>query len=104
VKAHEDFATLAEKKACFRVQSAKSIPPGPDRLRKKGESQSTAARNVPQGLKPALYFQAFAARLKSCPFKATELFRSLFSPHGFFWLYAGVETPASLRIQFFRSL
>jgi hypothetical protein len=25
-------------------------------------------------------------------------------PYGFYWLYAGVETPASLRLEFFRSL
>src|ERR1039458_7525691 len=33
--------------------------------------------NLPQGLKPSLGFAAFAARLKSCPFKAAEFKVSL---------------------------
>jgi hypothetical protein len=31
--------------------------------------KSKLPKNIPQGLKPIVSYQAFAARLKSCPFK-----------------------------------
>jgi zinc protease len=47
------------------------------RLRRTGalapEGMQMAGETLPQGLKPGLNFAAFAARLKSCPFKAAEL-------------------------------
>jgi DNA-binding transcriptional regulator/RsmH inhibitor MraZ len=40
---------------------------GIKRLRKKAETGVKCLKSIPQGLKPVLYFEAFAARLKSCP-------------------------------------
>jgi len=36
-------------------------------LRKKAGIRVKPARSTPQGLKPAVYYVAFTARLKSCP-------------------------------------
>jgi len=38
-----------------------------ERLRKKTERRANIPKNIPQGLKPILYYQHLAARLKSCP-------------------------------------
>ena len=46
-------------------------PLGLNRLRKKASCEAKLARSMPQGLKPGLYIVAFAARLKSCPFKTS---------------------------------
>jgi hypothetical protein len=48
-----------------------------NRLREKGECASNIPKNIPQGLKPSLYFMVFAARLKSCPD----------TKHGFDWFF-----------------
>jgi hypothetical protein len=45
------------------------------RLRKKGEYGANSGTIFPQGLKPSLYFGAFAARLKSCPFTKLHPYR-----------------------------
>jgi hypothetical protein len=37
------------------------------RLRKNPERRANIPKNIPQGLKPILYYQHLAARLKSCP-------------------------------------
>jgi hypothetical protein len=47
----------------------KTIPQGLNRLRKNPEEQGEVSKNIPQGLKPAVYYQQLTARLKSCPFK-----------------------------------
>jgi hypothetical protein len=36
-------------------------------LRNNSEFQAKLNKNIPQGLKPVTSYQAFAARLKSCP-------------------------------------
>jgi hypothetical protein len=40
---------------------------GLNRLRKKAKNRVKSPKNIPQGLKPNVYYQALAARLKSCP-------------------------------------
>jgi len=64
------------KNSHFSMKLAKSIPQGLKRLRKNSGFRVKSAESVSPGLKPTL----------------------------FCWLYAGVETPASLRTEFFRSL
>jgi hypothetical protein len=51
-KAHVDFAAFTARLK---------------RLRKKGEFPLNLLKNIPHGLKPAIYYQRLAARLKSCP-------------------------------------
>jgi len=51
-------------------------------LRKKQGQAENSQKSFPQGLKPGLYFEAFAARLKSCPFKTrhqVRFFRDLWN-------------------------
>ena len=44
-----------------------AFPQGLNGLRNKSCSRAEWAKGMPQGLKPDVYFVAFAARLKSCP-------------------------------------
>ena len=53
------------------------FPEGLNRLRKKGKEEENLPNDIPQGLKPAPYFEALAARLKSCPDTKLGFFRSL---------------------------
>src|ERR1035437_6597527 len=46
-----------------------------NRLRKKACFQAKPTKNIPQGLKPKLYFVTLAARLKSCPFTKQACYR-----------------------------
>jgi hypothetical protein len=53
---------------------------GAKQAAKKTGSGLNATKTIPQGLKPSVYFVAFAARLKSCPDafgRGSEVFRSL---------------------------
>jgi hypothetical protein len=53
-------------------------------LRKNSEVRANIQIFVPQGLKPALFFQILTARLKSCPdakSRPQEFFSSLRSPY-----------------------
>ena len=46
---------------------------GLKRLRKKSGFESRFTKSIPRGLKPSVYFQPLAARLKPCPFKTSAI-------------------------------
>ena len=57
----------------FRANSRVKSPQGLKRLRKKSGFESRFTKNIPRGLKPSVYFQPLAARLKPCPFKTSAI-------------------------------
>jgi hypothetical protein len=63
----------------------------------KGHEPATSVRREQQGLKRMRKKARFGVK------SAESVFPGL-KPYRFCWLYAGVETPASLRTEFFRSL
>jgi hypothetical protein len=68
-------------------EGSRNLSPGAQQAAEKGNAVALVRREIPQGLKPELFFQSFTARLKPCPYyKAAErgsqdeFFRSLSSP------------------------
>jgi hypothetical protein len=49
------------------MEMARSVSAQLQRLRKNSRIRANQEENITQGLKPGICFDAFAARLKSCP-------------------------------------
>jgi hypothetical protein len=76
--------------ACFAPDAN---PSGAKQAAEKVGGSGGIGGNIPQGLKPGLYFHAFAARLKSCPFKEKGFPAACKAPADSAALIVGVETP-----------